>query len=72
MRQTQKIIQKKKNIIMSLSIKLINDEEHFVIFISIYDIFIQDNGVSPEIPYIYIKQNIMKFPLYLKKVSNHD
>lgn len=72
MRQTQKIIQKKKNIIMSLSIKLINDEEHFVIFISIYDIFVQDNGVSPEIPYIYIKQNIMKFPLYLKKIPSHD
>lgn len=42
MRQTQKLYTKKNNI-MSLSIKLINDEEHFV-----YEIFIQDNGVSPE------------------------
>lgn len=60
MRQTQKLYTHKKNNIMSLSIKLINDEEHIYIQI-------QDNGVSPENEYmLIIKLNIMKFPLYRK------
>lgn len=49
---------------MSLSIKLINDEEHIYIQI-------QDNGVSPENEYmLIIKLNIMKFPLCHRTTSH--